>query len=135
MDKGITNIQMNKIFEIEENQGIKNNYMGVYSMDSITKYINFYEIIIKKKMLNIHFLYLIQTNIINQVYSGGVLWIFIKKKRIFLFDALGLEGFKFFIVNNDERVINELLFDYKKCNTNLNNHKLKLCAMKFCIQT
>ena len=86
-------------------------------------------------MLNIHFLYLIQTNIINQVYSGGVLWIFIKKKRIFLFDALGLEGFKFFIVNNDERVINELLFDYKKCNTNLNNHKLKLCAMKFCIQT
>ena len=135
MDKGITNIQMNKIFENEENQGIKNNYMGVYSMDSITKYINFYEIIIKKKMLNIHFLYLIQTNIINQVCSGGALWIFIQKKRIFLFDALGLEGFKFFIVNNDERVINELLFDYKKCNTNLNNHKLKLCAMKFCIQT
>ena len=134
MDKGITNIQMNKIFENEENQGIKNNYMGVYSMDSITKYINFYEIIIKKKKLNIHFLYLIQTNIINQVCSGGVLWIFIQKKRIFLFDALGLEGFKFFIVNNDERVINELLFDYKKCNTNLNNHKLKLCAMKFCIQ-
>ena len=86
-------------------------------------------------MLNIHFLYLIQTNIINQVCSGGVLWIFIQKKRIFLFDALGLEGFKFFIVNNDERVINELLFDYKKCNTNLNNRKLKLCAMKFCIQT
>ena len=86
-------------------------------------------------MLNIHFLYLIQTNIINQVCSGGVLWIFIQKKRIFLFDALGLEGFKFFIVNNDERVISELLFDYKKCNTNLNNHKLKLCAMKFCIQT
>ena len=86
-------------------------------------------------MLNIHFLYLIQTNIINQVCSGGVLWIFIQKKRIFLFDALGLEGFKFFIVNNDERVINELLFDDKKCNTNLNNHKLKLCAMKFCIQT
>ena len=49
MDKGITNIQMNKIFENEENQGIKNNYMRVYSMDSITKYINFYEIIIKKK--------------------------------------------------------------------------------------
>ena len=57
------------------------------------------------------------------------------KQKLFLFHDLGLEGFNFFIVNNDERVINELLFDYKKCNTNLNNHKLKLCAMKFCIQT
>ena len=42
-DKGIANIQINNFDE--ENQDIKNNYMGVYSMDSIKKYINFYEII------------------------------------------------------------------------------------------
>ena len=42
MDKGITNLETNKFFENEENQYIKNNYMGVYSMDSITGYINFY---------------------------------------------------------------------------------------------
>ena len=48
MDKGITNLEINKFFENEENQDIKNNYMGVYSTDSITRYINFYEIIKKR---------------------------------------------------------------------------------------
>ena len=48
MDKGITNLEINKSFENEENQDIKNNYMGVYSIDSITRYINFYEIIKKR---------------------------------------------------------------------------------------
>ena len=49
MNKGITNLEINKFFENEENQDIKNNYMGVYSIDSITGYINCYEIIKKKK--------------------------------------------------------------------------------------
>ena len=48
MDKGITSLEINKFFENEGNQDIKNNYMGVYSMDSIARYINFYEIIKKR---------------------------------------------------------------------------------------
>ena len=79
MDKGITNLEINKFFENEENQDIKNNYMGVYSMDSITRYINFYEII-KKEMENIHLQFLILINTINQALIGGVLWIFTPQK-------------------------------------------------------
>ena len=30
MDKGITILELNQFFENEENQDIKNNYMGVY---------------------------------------------------------------------------------------------------------
>ena len=37
MNKGITNIEINNFFENEENQDIKNNNMGVHSVDSITK--------------------------------------------------------------------------------------------------
>ena len=48
MVKGITNLEINKFFENKENQDIKNNYMRVYSMDSITRYINFYEIMRKR---------------------------------------------------------------------------------------
>ena len=85
MDKGITNIQMNKIFENEENQGIKNNYMGVYSMDSITKYINFYEIIIKKKNVKYPFS-IFNTDKHNQ--PGMQWWSFMdihpKKKNFFI---------------------------------------------------
>ena len=49
MDKGISNLKIDKFFENEENQDIKNNYMGAYSMDSITRFKYFYEIIKKKK--------------------------------------------------------------------------------------
>ena len=56
------------------------------------------------------------------------------KKNLFLFDGLGIEGFKFFIVNNNQKIIDELLYDFKKCDGK-SNQKLKLCAMKFCVET
>ena len=49
--------------------------MGVYSMDSITRYIDFYDII-KKETLNTHFQYLIQIDIMNPEHIGGLLWTF-----------------------------------------------------------
>ena len=98
MSKGISNLEIENFFENEENQDLKNNYMGVHSIDSIARYINFYEI--KKKEMEIILLILINT--INQAGVGEVLWIFIQEKNLLLFDSLGLEGFKFFIVDNDE---------------------------------
>ena len=48
MTKGLSNFQVDYFFKEEENEDLKNNYMGTYSIDSITKYINFYEIIKKR---------------------------------------------------------------------------------------
>ena len=43
MSKGLCNFQIDNFFKKEkENEDLKNNYMGTYSIDSITKYINFY---------------------------------------------------------------------------------------------
>ena len=101
MSKGISNLEIENFFENEENQDLKNNYMGVHSIDSIARYIIFYEI--KKKEMEIILLqFLILINTINQAGVDGVLWIFIQEKNLLLFDSLGLEGFKFFIVDNDE---------------------------------
>ena len=55
------------------------------------------------------------------------------QKNSLLFDSLGLEGFKFFIVDNDENIIDELLYNFKKCKFSLVNQKLTLCTMKFSI--
>ena len=44
-------------------------------------------------------------------------------KNLFLFDRLGIEGFKFFIVNNDDKIINELIYDFKKCEPRSNTKK------------
>ena len=49
MDKGISYIEIEKFFHNERNEDLRKNYVGVCSMDSVTKYINFYEIIKKKK--------------------------------------------------------------------------------------
>ena len=83
MNKGLTNFQVDKFFQNQGNEEIMKNYMGVCSMESITRYINFYEII-KPKMVNVLFQYLIRTNITNQEQTGGILWIFIPKKLIFI---------------------------------------------------
>ena len=45
MSKGLSNFQIDDFFKDEENEELKKNYMRTYSIDSITKYINFYEII------------------------------------------------------------------------------------------
>ena len=134
MDKGITNLYIDKFFENEENQDIKNNYTGVYSMDSIAKYINFYEII---KRRNGKYPFLI-CNMDKHNKPGTHWWSFMDihpKKKLLLFDSLGLEGFKFFVVDNDEKIIDKLLFSFKKCKLSLTNQKLKLCAMKCSVES
>ena len=45
----ITNIEIEKFFDDETNVDLKRNLMGVYSSNSITKYINFYDIIKEKR--------------------------------------------------------------------------------------
>ena len=45
MDKRLKNFQIDEFFKNEENEDLKKYYMGTYSIDSITRYINFYEII------------------------------------------------------------------------------------------
>ena len=56
------------------------------------------------------------------------------KKNLFLFDGLGIEGFKFFIVTNNQKIIDELLYNFKKCDSK-SNQKIKLCAMNVCVET
>ena len=51
-----------------------------------------------------------------------------------MFGSLGLDGFKIFVVNNQETVINELLYNFKRCEAQ-SNKKLTLCSMKFCVNT
>ena len=78
MSKGLSNFQIDGFFKDEENEDLKNHYMGTYSIDSITKYINFYEII-KKRNAKYPFT-IFNTGKENELaFTGGVLLIFIQK--------------------------------------------------------
>ena len=106
--------------------------MGTYSIDSITKYINFYEII-KRRSAKYPFA-IFNTDKENQ--PGIHQWSFMDtnpKNNLFLFDSFGIEGLKLFIVDNDQDIVNELLYNFKKCES-ISNQKLELRTMKFCVE-
>ena len=108
--------------------------MGMYSTDSITKYIDFYEII-KRRNAKYPFA-IFNTDKHNEL--GIHWWSFLDidpKNNLFLFDSFGLEGFKLFIVNNDEDIVDKLLYNFQKCKLEPGTQKLQLCAMKFCVWT
>ena len=103
-------------------------------MDSITKYINFYEIIKKRKAKNPFSIF--NTDKHNE--PGTHWWSFmdiLPKQNLFLFDSFGLEGFKLFTVDNDKSIIDELLFNFRKCKVSLTNQRITLCTMKFSTNT
>ena len=107
--------------------------MGTYSIDSITKYIHFCEIM--KNRSNKYRFAIFNTDKYTQ--PGKHWWSFLDiqpKNNLFLFDCLGLEGFKLFVVNDKEEIINQLLYNFNKSKFKL-NHKLSLCSMKFCVET
>ena len=101
-------------------------------MDSITRYINFYEII-KRKNGNYPFA-IFNTDEHNK--AGTHWWSFLDiklKTNLLLFDSHGLTRFEYFIVDNDTRITDELLCNFGKCKINETSHKITLCAMKFSI--
>ena len=133
MSRGISNYQIDKFFT-EQNDVLQQNYMGTYSIDSITKYIDFYSII---KERNAQYPFAI-FNTSTENERGEHWWSFLDirpKNTLFLFDSLGLDGFKVFVVNNQEKVINNLLYNFQKCNNDKLSQKLKLCSMKFCVNS
>ena len=56
------------------------------------------------------------------------------KNNLFLFYSFGIKGFKLFIVDNDQDIVNELLYNFRKCESK-SGQKLELCTMKFCVET
>ena len=70
MSTGLSNFQIDKFFK-EQNEALQKNYMGTYSIDSITKYIDFYSII-KKRNAQYPFSILIQLKKTNLENIGGV---------------------------------------------------------------
>ena len=64
--------------------------------------------------------------------NGTHWWSFLDlhpKKEIFLFDSFGFTGLKKFIIDNDEKLINKVLFNLKKFNKN--DRKITLISLTF----
>ena len=134
MGDGLTNSQIENFFQKEENEDLKNNFMGVFSMDFTTKFISFHELIKEKKKGKYPFA-IFNTDPHNK--PGTHWWSFFDiepKSSLFLFDSYGLEGFKYFKVDNDEKIIDILLYNFQKCKINEGDTKINLCTMTFDVE-
>ena len=129
---GITNIEIEKFFDDETKEDLKRSFMAVYSSDSITKYINFYDII-KGKIAKYPFA-IFNNNRENK--PGTHWWSFLDihpKRDLFLFDSFGFFGFKQFIVDNDKNILDKMLFDLEKFNKK--DTKINLVTLTFSIKS
>ena len=67
--------------------------------------------------------------------KGTHWWSFLNlhpKKEIFLFDSFSFEGFKKFILKDDKRVLNKIIFGIEKFNKR--DNKITLTTIKFSMQ-
>ena len=112
---GIANIEIEKFSSDETNEDLKRNFMGVYSSDSITKYINFYDII-KDKRARYPFA-IFNTDRENKPETHW--WSFLDihpKTDLLLFDSFGVFLLKQFIVDNVKNIIDKMLLNLGKFN-------------------
>ena len=129
---GVTNIEIEKFFDDETNEDLKINFICVYSSDSITKYINFYDIIKEKRAK--YLFVILNTNRENK--PGTHWWNFLDthpKKDLLLFDSFGFVVFKQCIVDNDKNITDKMLFNLEKFNKK--DTKINLGSFTFSIKS
>ena len=124
---GISNETIVDFFEKEKDDDIKDNFVGVFPSNYITKFISFHEMMYLKDKYPF-----VIMNTDRSDKKGTHWWSFLDlhdRKEIFLFDSFGFEGFKKFIIDNDKNVLNKILFGIKKFQKK--DQKINLVSIKF----
>ena len=110
---GISNQNLLNFIEEKTNDDMKKNYFGVFPSNFITKFITFHRMM-KEKSTRYPFI-IMNTNRSDK--KGTHWWSFLDlrpKKEIFLFDSFGFDGFKEFLLQDDKKTLNKILYGIKK---------------------
>ena len=127
---GISNLTIEEFIN-EENDDLKNNFVGVFPSNFITHFIAFHQLI-KEKRGSYSFM-IMNTDRNNK--KGTDWWSVLElhnRKTLFLFDSFGFEGLKRFRISNDKKLIDKILFDLKKFNKK--DNKTYLILPKFSVE-
>ena len=128
MSGGISNEEVIKFFENVEDNDLKENFVGVFPSNHINKFISFHKLV---KDADKKYPFIIM-NTDRSDKAGTHWWSFLDlhpKKEIFLFDSFGFEGFSKFIIDNDIKTLNKILFGIKKFKRE--DKKITLITLKF----
>ena len=128
MSGGISNGEVIKFFENVEDNDIKENFVGVFPSNHINKFISFHEL---AREADKKYPFIIM-NTDRSDKAGTHWWSFLDlhpRKEIFLFDSYGFEGFSKFIIDNDIKTLNKILFGIKKFKRE--DKKITLITLQF----
>ena len=128
MSGGISNGEVIKFFENVEDNDIKENFVGVFPSNHINKFISFHKLV---RDADKKYPFIIM-NTDRSDKAGTHWWSFLDlhpRKEIFLFDSFGFEGFSKFIIDNDIKTLNKILFGIKKFKRE--DKKITLITLKF----
>ena len=126
---GISNEAIEDFFEKVNDEDLKNNFIGVFPSNYINRFISYHSIIKDRPKVKYPFIIM---NTDRSDRAGTHWWSFLdlhQKKEIFLFDSFGFEGFKKFIIDNDRKVLNKVLFGLNKFQKS--DRKITLISVKF----
>ena len=124
---GTTNVTIEKIIE-EENDDLKRNFVGVFSSNSVTPFINLYGPVKKKSSTHPFAILITDRNNLPGTQWWSILNIY-PSKQLLLFDSYGFTGLKAFIMQDDRNIINKILCGVEKFNKkdNIVLPKFKSC--------
>ena len=103
---GISNFDIEEIFNRADNQDILKNFVGVFPSDKMNKFFDF------KKMMKAKKYPFLIANTGRSDKQGIHWWSTLDidgKKDFLLFDSFGIKGLKNFIVQNDEKILSKIL--------------------------
>ena len=126
---GISNETIENFFEKVNDDDLKNTFIGVFPSNFINKLISFHSIIKDKPKVKYPFI-IMNTDRSDRTRTHW--WSFLdlhQKKEIFLLDSFGFEGLKKFIIDNDRKILNKVLFNLDKFQKN--DPKITLISTKF----
>ena len=127
MAKGINNFTIEKAFEEMEDKDIQNNFWGVFPSNYMNKFINHAVMISEKKG---KYPFIIPNT--DSSSKGGTHWSILdieSKNSIFFVDSFGLNGLRYFIIQDDKKVIEEILFGTEQMTRT--NNKTTLVNIEF----
>ena len=126
---GISNEAIEDFFEKVNDDDLKKNFIGVFPSNFINKFISYHSIIKDRSKVKYPFIIM---NTDRSDRAGTHWWSFLDlhpKKEIFLFDSFGFEGLKKFIIDNDKKLLNKVLFNLN--NFKKTDRKITLISLKF----
>ena len=130
--EGISNEDIVSFFEEKNNDDLKKNFVDVFPSNYIVKLISFHRMMAERRSR--YPFIIMSTGCSNK--SSTHWWSFLDlhpKKEIFLFDSFGFEGFKEFIIQDDKKLLNKILFGIdnlkKKQYRIIKNFSTKFCLV------